>query len=122
MSVDAGASSQRSANADLVYKMVDAYCAMDADALKPLLHARSKHSAPGSDFGTDIEGGDTIQYLFEAEVFLHRDEAEQARAQRVGVLARRFYAELPAALASRNDRAPLSARERAAQRWKRTIH
>jgi len=69
MSADAGATSRRSPNADLVYKMVDAYCAMDADALKPLLHPKSKHSAPGSDFGTDIEGGDTIVEYFRHNVF-----------------------------------------------------
>ena len=32
------------------------------------------------------------------QIFLSRDEAEEARAERVGVVARRFYAELPAAL------------------------
>lgn len=70
MSADAGsAQSRRSSNASLVYKMVDAYSAMDADALKPLLHAKAKHSAPGSDFGTDIEGGDTIVEYFRSNVF-----------------------------------------------------
>ena len=45
------------------------------------------------------------------------------RARRVGVVARRFYEELPTALASRSEaRSPLSARERASQRWKRTIN
>jgi hypothetical protein len=41
----------------------------------------------------------------------------------VGVVARRFYEELPAALMSRGEpRSNLSPRERASQRWKRTIH
>jgi hypothetical protein len=71
---------------------------------------------------TEIKVGNSVQYLFEAEVFASRDEAEEARAARVGTIARRFYAELPAALAGRGTRAPLSARERAAQRWKRTFH
>lgn len=71
---------------------------------------------------TEIKVGAATQYLFEAEVFENRDEAEEARANRVGTIARRFYAELPQALAGRETRAPLSARERAAKRWKRTIH
>jgi hypothetical protein len=44
------------------------------------------------------------------------------RARRVGVMARRFYEELPAALMGRETPQNLSARERASQRWKRTIH
>jgi hypothetical protein len=71
---------------------------------------------------TEIKVGTATQYLFEAQVFLSRDEAEEARAIRVGTIARRFYAELPQALAGRETRAPLSARERAAKRWKRTFH
>jgi hypothetical protein len=71
---------------------------------------------------TEIKVGAATQYLFEAQVFLSRDEAEEARAVRVGTIARRFYAELPQALAGGSNRAPLSARERAARRWKRTIH
>jgi len=70
MSADAGRiPSPRSANTELVYRMVDAYCAMDADGLRPLLHPQSKHSAPGSDFGTDIEGGATIVEYFRNNVF-----------------------------------------------------
>jgi hypothetical protein len=71
---------------------------------------------------TEIPVGDRVQYLFEAQMYLDRDEAEEARANRVGIIARRFYAELPQALAGRETRAPLSARERAAKRWKRTFH
>jgi hypothetical protein len=59
------------------------------------------------------------RFLFEAEAYATRDEAEEARAQRVGVIARRFYAELPQALAGQEARSPLSARERAARRWRR---
>ena len=52
-----------------------------------------------------------------------RDEAEQMRMERVAVVARRFYDELPLALAERGaPRSKLSARERAAQRWRRTLH
>jgi len=70
----------------------------------------------------EISAGGVPQYLFETEIFATRAEAEDRRAERVGALARRFYNELPAALSGRGARAPLSARERAARRWKRTIH
>ena len=67
---------------------------------------------------TEIKTGSVTQYLFEAQIFASRDEAEEARANRIGVIARRFYAELPQALAGRETRSPLSARERAARRWR----
>ena len=51
-----------------------------------------------------IKTGDATHYLFEAQVFTTRDEAEEMRAQRVGVVARRFYEELPAALAGAAER------------------
>jgi hypothetical protein len=67
--------------------------------------------------------GDITHFIFEAQAFATREEAEDMRARRVGVVARRFYEELPAALMARSEPRPnLSARERAAQRWKRTIH
>jgi hypothetical protein len=58
-----------------------------------------------------------VQYLFETKIYLDRDDAEAARAERIGAIARRFYTELPQAMAGRGTRAPLSARERAARRW-----
>ena len=67
---------------------------------------------------TEIRTGDAVQFLFEAQIFSDRADAEEARANRIGVIARRFYAELPQALAGREARAPLSARERATQRWR----
>ena len=71
----------------------------------------------------EITTGAVTHYLFEAQVFATREEAEEMRARRVGVVARRFYEELPTALTSRTEpRDNLSARERAGQRWKRTIH
>jgi hypothetical protein len=73
----------------------------------------------------EIKVGELAHFLFEAEVFSTREDAEEMRARRVGVVARRFYEELPSALMSRGEggpRAPVSARERAGQRWKRTIH
>ncbi len=73
----------------------------------------------------EIKVGALTHFLFEAEVFSTREDAEEMRARRVGVVARRFYEELPAALMGRREsgpRSPMSARERASQRWKRTIH
>ena len=67
---------------------------------------------------TEIKVGNGVQYLFEAQIFTNRDDAEEARANRIGTIARRFYTELPQALAGRETRAPLSARERAARRWR----
>jgi len=66
----------------------------------------------------EIKTGDVVRYLFEAQVFDSRDEAEEMRARRLAVLARRFYEELPVALTSQSEaRSPLSARERASRRW-----
>jgi hypothetical protein len=71
----------------------------------------------------EIKTGTITHYLFEAQAYASREEAEEMRARRVGVVARRFYDDLPAALASRSEPRPnLSARERASARWKRTIH
>ena len=66
---------------------------------------------------TEIKVGAMVQYLFETRIYLDRDDAERARAERIGAIARRFYAELPKAMGGRGARAPLSARERAAKRW-----
>jgi len=71
----------------------------------------------------EIQSGAATHYLFEAEVFATRDEAEEMRARRIGAVARRFYEDLPAALMGRGEkRSNLTARERASARWKRTIH
>jgi hypothetical protein len=70
----------------------------------------------------EIKTGDVTRYLFEAQMFASREEAEDIRAQRVGVVARRFYDDLPAALAGAAERGRMSARERASSRWKRTVH
>lgn len=43
------------------------------------------------------------RYLFEGQRYATRDEAEIARARKVGNKARTFYMELPAALAARKD-------------------
>jgi ketosteroid isomerase-like protein len=55
--------------AGIARKMIDSYCAMDADKLLPLLHADAKHSAPGSDFGADLEGAGKIAEYFRKDVF-----------------------------------------------------
>lgn len=70
----------------------------------------------------EIKTGAATHYLFEAQIFASREEAEEMRARRVGVVARRFYEELPAALAGAAERGRMSARERASSRWKRTVH
>ena len=70
----------------------------------------------------EIRTGAVTHYLFEAQVFASREEADEMRATRVGVVARRFYDELPAALAGATERGRMTARERASSRWKRTIH
>ena len=70
----------------------------------------------------EIKTGDITHYLFEAQAYASREEAEEMRARRIGSVARRFYDELPAALMGRETPQNLSAREKASQRWKRTIH
>jgi ketosteroid isomerase-like protein len=42
---------------------------MDADGLRPLLHPQGKHTTPGSDFGTDVEGASNIVEYFRKNVF-----------------------------------------------------
>jgi hypothetical protein len=66
----------------------------------------------------EIRTGKTVQYLFETGIYLNREDAEEARAERVGVIARRFYQELPEALAGGSARGKMSARERASQKWR----
>jgi hypothetical protein len=46
-------------------------------------------------------GGPVKRYLFEGERFAARREAQHAREEKVRALARKFYMELPAALAAR---------------------
>jgi hypothetical protein len=72
-----------------------------------------------------IQVGSATHFIFEAQAYPTRQEAEEMRARRVGVVARRFYDELPSALMAHGEsevRSPLSARERAGRRWKRTFH
>ena len=58
-----------STNTELVRNMVEHFCNMDADGLRRLLHEQAKHSAPGSDFGADLEGAGTIAEYFRNNVF-----------------------------------------------------
>jgi len=89
-------------------------------------HAHIRHALDVADEQVEavqeIKTGVLTHYLFEAQIFASREEAEEMRARRVGIVARRFYEELPAALAGAPDRGRMSARERASQRWKRTFH
>lgn len=43
------------------------------------------------------------RYIFQGETFATRREAEKARAEAIGQIARGFYAELPKALAARGN-------------------
>ena len=56
-------------NVDVVNKLMLCYRTMDADAMGPLLHADAKHTAPGSDFGADMTGRQTITDYFRKNVF-----------------------------------------------------
>ena len=59
-----------SENMSKVRTMVaECYVKMDADALTPILHPDARHTAPGSDFGTDLEGRATIVEYFRKNVF-----------------------------------------------------
>ena len=56
-------------NVDVVNKLMHCYRTMDAEAIAPLLHADAKHTAPGSDFGADMTGRQTIADYFKNNVF-----------------------------------------------------
>ena len=95
------------------------------DKFDPNAHIRHALDVAGEQVEEiqEIQVGAVTHYLFEAQIFASRDDAEEMRARRVGAVARRFYEELPAALMGRDGpRGNLSARERASQRWKRTFH
>lgn len=52
----------------------------------------------------DIRTGTEVsRFVFQGEKFATRAEADQARAQAIGKIARHFYAELPYALAARDS-------------------
>jgi len=54
---------------NLIRGMVDCYSSMSADELAPILHPQAKHTAPGSDFGADLEGKEKIVEYFKSNVF-----------------------------------------------------
>jgi hypothetical protein len=60
------------------------------------VEAVSEITVPDARTGTPV-----TRYIFEAEQFATRMEAERVRAERVRALARSFYSELPTALAER---------------------
>ena len=57
------------ANEALIRKMVECYSRMDGDGIGAVLHPDARHTAPGSDFGADMEGRDTIVTYFRNNVF-----------------------------------------------------
>ena len=58
-----------SQGSQLVGEMVQCFGRMDADGLGRLLHPQAKHSAPGSDFGVDLEGASNVVEYFRRNVF-----------------------------------------------------
>lgn len=58
-----------SANVEIVNTMLDCYSRMDSDGLVRVLHPEARHTAPGSDFGTDMEGRAKIVSYFRDDVF-----------------------------------------------------
>lgn len=58
-----------STNVDVVHKMLDCYRRMDSDGLLEILHPEARHTAPGSDFGADMEGSGRIVEYFRKNVF-----------------------------------------------------
>src|SRR5215469_2205018 len=99
---------------------VERIARQEQDKSDPAAHVRHALAAAEEQVEpvTEIKVGDLVQYLFETRIYLDREMAEEARAERIGAIARRFYAELPQAMGGRGSRAPLSARERAAKRWR----
>jgi ketosteroid isomerase-like protein len=63
-------------NVDVVQKLLKCYRTMDADTMAPLLHADAKHTAPGSDFGADMTGRNTIADYFRKNVFTSFDKVD----------------------------------------------
>lgn len=56
-------------NVDVLNKLMECYRNMDAVSMGPLLHPDAKHTAPGSDFGADMTGRQTIADYFRNNVF-----------------------------------------------------
>ncbi len=58
-----------SANKDLTKSMFERFNATDADGLSPLVSDGVKHSAPGTQFGVDLEGKTVFIAYFREKVF-----------------------------------------------------
>jgi ketosteroid isomerase-like protein len=56
-------------NTALTQRMLRCYSTMDADGLRDILHPEARHTAPGSDFGTDLVGSSVIIKYFKDRVF-----------------------------------------------------
>lgn len=65
-----------STNVEVVHKMLDCYRRMDSDGLREILHPQARHTAPGSDFGADMEGSDRIVDYFKKNVFPSFDRVD----------------------------------------------
>ncbi len=53
----------------VIERMLECYNQMNADGLEGVLHPEVRHSAPGSDFGADLVGRNTIVDYFRQNVF-----------------------------------------------------
>jgi hypothetical protein len=78
------------------------------DSLAHFRHTLKRAEEQVEDIGeitlSDVKTGTAVtRYLFEGERFATKKDAENARADKVRALARKFYMELPAALAARRD-------------------
>jgi hypothetical protein len=58
---------------------------------------------------SDPKTGTTLTaFVFEGQTYAHRDDAEEARAKRIGDIARGFYQDLPRAMLEKRDKSRLS--------------
>jgi hypothetical protein len=78
------------------------------DRLAHFRHTLKRAEEQVDDIGeitlSDLKTGTAVRrYTFEGERFATRQDAERVRAEKVRALARKFYMELPAALAARRE-------------------
>ena len=58
-----------SSNKELTKSMFERFNALDAEGLAPLVSETVKHSAPGTQFGVDLEGSTAFIAYFKEKVF-----------------------------------------------------
>ncbi len=78
------------------------------DSLAHFRHTLKRAEEQVEDIGeitlSDVKTGTAVtRFIFEGERFATKKDAENARADKVRALARKFYMELPGALAARRD-------------------